>query len=176
MAHDWKCVNKMQGSYAAEINVRLYRAQITAENRVAIIRYGDQIGIRDDLDAAWDFATRHAAGGPVSAKIRHRGVFIERQGLDATGYKYICHTGIDKFLPDLYDSQEQAVEAVDAKLNDAPKAARARKLLERIAGEVVKPDSPETLSFQKLTMESLKMPDEVLARIADILDTPETEH
>lgn len=53
------------------------------------------------------------------AKIRHRGVFIERQGLDATGYRYICHTGILKFLPDLYDTQDAAIKAVDAKLDQA---------------------------------------------------------
>lgn len=51
------------------------------------------------------------------AKIRHRGVFIERQGLDATGYRYICHTGILKFLPDLYDTQDDAIKAIDAKLD-----------------------------------------------------------
>ena len=51
------------------------------------------------------------------AKIRHRGIFIERQGLDATGYRYICHTGILKFLPDLYDTQDDAIKAVNAKLD-----------------------------------------------------------
>ncbi len=50
------------------------------------------------------------------AKIRHRGVFIERQGVGGK-YRYICHTGILKFLPDLYDTQAEAITAVDEKLD-----------------------------------------------------------
>lgn len=49
-------------------------------------------------------------------KIKHRGVFIEPQWQSATTFKYICHLGISKFLPDLYDTQEEAIAAVDAKL------------------------------------------------------------
>ncbi len=56
---------------------------------------------------------------PQPAKIKHREVFIERQ-LQASGaHRYICHTGILKFLPNLYDTQEQAIAAVDAKLDGA---------------------------------------------------------
>lgn len=53
---------------------------------------------------------------PRPAKILHRGVFIERQGLDATGYKYVSHTGIAYFLPDKFDTPALARAAVDAKL------------------------------------------------------------
>jgi len=49
-------------------------------------------------------------------KIQHRGVFIERQLQAGGAYRFICHTGISKFLPDLYDTQEQAIKAVDEKL------------------------------------------------------------
>jgi hypothetical protein len=52
------------------------------------------------------------------AKIKHRGVFIERQLQGATcEYLYICHTGIAPFLPRLYATQQLAIEAVDAKLD-----------------------------------------------------------
>lgn len=63
------------------------------------------------------------------AKIRHRGVFIERQRTGGV-YRYICHTGIFKFLPDLYDTQAGAIKAVDAKLDAAssvPSADREGK-------------------------------------------------
>jgi hypothetical protein len=53
----------------------------------------------------------------MSAKIQHRGVFIERQLQGNNGsYRFICHTGISKFLPDLYETQEQATAAIDEKL------------------------------------------------------------
>ena len=55
----------------------------------------------------------------MNAKIRHRGIFIESQLQDASGKRlFICHTGISKFLPDLYETQQQAIEAVNAKLDE----------------------------------------------------------
>lgn len=53
----------------------------------------------------------------VFPKIRHRGVFIERQMQAKDKYLWICHTGISKFLPDLYKSQAEAIKAVDAKID-----------------------------------------------------------
>lgn len=49
-------------------------------------------------------------------KIRHRGIFIEKQGQGDGTHRFICHTGISKFLPSLYDTQAEAIAAVDAKL------------------------------------------------------------
>lgn len=55
----------------------------------------------------------------VFAKIRHPlepRVFIERQLVGPDHYQYICHTGIDKFVPELYETQAEAIEAVTTKL------------------------------------------------------------
>lgn len=51
------------------------------------------------------------------AKIEHLGIFIERQlQSQMIGYRYICHTGIGRFLPDLYETQKQAIDAIEAKM------------------------------------------------------------
>lgn len=60
-----------------------------------------------------------AEADAIAAKIRHPRcwhVFIERQMQTIDKYKYIAHTGIEKFLPDLYDTQAEAIAAVDARL------------------------------------------------------------
>lgn len=67
-------------------------------------------------------ATKAETEAPgIYAKIRHPRawhVFIERQMTkDPDHYRYICHTGISKFLPDLYETQAEAIAAVDAKLH-----------------------------------------------------------
>jgi hypothetical protein len=52
-----------------------------------------------------------------TAKILHRGIFIERQLQGGDGsHRFICHTGIVRFLPGLYETQEAAIAAVDAAL------------------------------------------------------------
>lgn len=56
------------------------------------------------------------------AKIRHPRaweVFIERQLQGDGTNKFICHTGINRFLPDLYETQEQAIAAIDAAIANA---------------------------------------------------------
>lgn len=60
-----------------------------------------------------------AEADALPAKIRHprcERVFIERQMHGADHYRYIAHTGINRFVPDLYHTQALAIAAVDAKL------------------------------------------------------------
>lgn len=54
------------------------------------------------------------------AKNNHRGIYVEEQ-LQAGGkYLWRCHTGLRRFLPDLYETREDACAAIDAKLSLQP--------------------------------------------------------
>lgn len=55
------------------------------------------------------------------SKINYRGVFIERQLQPDGNHLFICHTGISKFLPDLYETQDDAIEAVVKKMARPPR-------------------------------------------------------
>ena len=57
-------------------------------------------------------AMMNKIGKPSPVKIIHRGVFIERRNYG----KWICHTGISLFVPGEFDTQTEAIKAVDDKL------------------------------------------------------------
>lgn len=71
---------------------------------------------REQLNDALNRPDDTTVAATPASKIRHKGIFIERQLQDGGAHLFICHTGITKFLPDLYPTQAQAIAAVDAAL------------------------------------------------------------
>lgn len=67
----------------------------------------------------------------VLDKIRHKGIFIERQLQDGGDYLFICHTGIAKFLPDLYPTKAAAIAAIDSALLSERPVPQVREALDR---------------------------------------------